>query len=318
VLVAYRLTDLAGAFLSTTGGPLPLGNVDPTPDAAVLVAALLISLVAGVVFGLAPSLRATRLDLAASLKEGSASAGSGRAPLRSLLVVGQVAMCVLILVGAGLFIRSLHEAAQVDLGMEPRGVITGRMNLEPHGFEMERGLAFHRELTERLEAIPGVLTASVSQYHPLAGMTMLWGMSIGGEEVGTIPLNAVDATYFTTLGIPLVQGRAFDDRDRADASAVAVVNESLARQYFPDRTAIGRIIEMPGGEREIVGIVGDSKWGSLEEEGVPFAYLPLEQAYASNVSLLVRRAEILPVSKEPSGVRSECSTPTFRSRASLP
>jgi hypothetical protein len=192
VLVAYRLTDLAGTFLSTTGGPLPLGNVDPTPDVVVLVAALLISLIAGVVFGLAPSLQATRLDLAASLKEGSASAGTGRSPLRSFLVVGQVAMCVLILVGAGLFIRALHDSAQVDLGMDHRGVVTGSMSLEPHGFEMERGLAFYRELTERLEAIPGVATASVSRARPLAGMEITWGMSIGGEEIGSIPMNAVD------------------------------------------------------------------------------------------------------------------------------
>jgi predicted permease len=288
VLVAYRLTDLAGAFLSTTGGPLPLGNVDPTPDAAVLVVALLISLIAGVVFGLAPSLQATRVDLAASLKEGSANAGTGRSPLRSFLVVGQVAMCVLILVGAGLFIRALHEAAQVDLGMEARGVLTGRMSLAPHGYDAERGLAFYQVLTERLAATPGVLTASVSQSHPLAGWETSWGMSIGGEDVGSVPINAVDGAYFATLGIPLVQGRSFDHRDRADAPGVAIVNESLARQYFPGMAAIGRTIEMPGGEREIVGIVGDSKWSSLEEEGVPFAYLPLEQAYPQSVSLLVR------------------------------
>jgi len=290
VVLAYWLVGLLAAPLTTPGGPLPLplANLDPAIDGGVLVLSLLVALGAGVLAGIAPAIQSGRSDLVVSLK--GTPSESGRSRLRSALVVGQVAICFLLLMATGLLMRSLQEAARVDLGFEPAGVLTGTLDLARAGYDGQSGRAFYRDLADRLERSPGVMGVSFSDVHPLAGSEVTTVLEVAGGERVELWYNPVSRGYFETLGIPLRQGRVFGEADREEAPPVAVVNESFIRVHSGGASPIGRTIRMGGEEVEIVGVVGDTRWSSLDEDPFPFAYRPLEQDFTPAVSLLVRFA----------------------------
>jgi predicted permease len=231
-----------------------------------------------------------------ALKESAAAvtAAPRRARLRKTLVVAQVALSLLLLVSAGLFLRTLVNAQAADPGFSTRSGLLASIDLQPAGYDPPRGGAFQRLMLARIRDIRGVEAASLAQRVPLGfGGSSDIGVSVEGytpapnEEVGTY-YNRVGSDYFRTMGIGLVAGREFTDRDTADAPAVCVINETVARRYFAGRNPIGGRIRVSTRPVEVVGIARDGKYSSISEAPKAFMYLPLQQAYRADVVLLMK------------------------------
>jgi putative ABC transport system permease protein len=266
-------------------------------DLRVLAFTLTVSMLTGIAFGLAPALRAASVDLLTSLKDASrGSAGSGRR-LRSALVVGEVAIALVLLVGAGLTIRSFGALTAIDLGFDPSHVVTMRVSLPNARYpRIEQWSAFHRELLQRAAAIPAVEAVGVNSAVPLEGGGAESEVRYEGQPMPTSPsdeattclFQAASPEYFRTMGIAVVRGRGFTSRDGADAASVAVIEEALARTFFPGSDPIGKRIafEFAGGHgaaarpiwREVVGVVRHVRHYGLVREPSNFqVYAPLDQ-----------------------------------------
>ncbi|HEX8696358.1 MAG TPA: ABC transporter permease [Longimicrobium sp.] len=271
--------------------PLPVQvSLDFPVDLRVLAFALSVSLVTGLVFGLAPAVAASRPSLVPALKEGSPRGGR-RGRLRGAFVVGQLAMSLLLLLSAGLFVRALQRALAVDTGFDPDGVVVASLDLGAHGYDAERGQRLQRELLERVRATPGVLAAGLATMVPLSGE---WDETrvrpAEGGDTAAAGFNAVDGEYFRTLGIPLLAGRTFTDRDRTGAPPVVVINRTLGERLWPGRSPVGQRMQANGMEAEVVGVVPDGKYESIREEPRAFLYVPAGQVYSERVTLHVRAA----------------------------
>jgi predicted permease len=266
-------------------------------DVRVLGYTLLLSLLTGVVFGLAPALQAARTDLVTELKERSSQPVRTRQrfQLRKLLVVAQVALSLVSLIGAGLFLRSLYNAQQIDPGFETEKLLVISFDVGSQGYDEARGQDFYRQVQERMSALPGVHSASIASNRPLAGGFMR-SVTIEGRETpaggrGILTLtNIAGPKYFETLGIPLRRGREFTEADGAKSSKVAVINEAMAGRFWPNEEAVGKRFKFFGEEAvlEIVGVVRDSDSVSLGEAARPLIYLPLLQNYTPTATLHVR------------------------------
>ncbi|HYC32514.1 MAG TPA: ADOP family duplicated permease, partial [Gemmatimonadales bacterium] len=274
--------------------PVPVA-LDLRVDHRILAFALAATVLVTLVSALVPALRATRLDAGDGLRaDASTPAATGRhIGLRDVLVVLQVAVSLVVLSAAGLFLASLRQATGIDPGFSTSGVALMPVALEVQGYEEARARAFYDELLRRARALPGVEAASLAERVPLGLGTLRRGLEVEGytrapgEEM-EFGVNTVSADYFTTMGIPLARGRAFDARDGADAVPVAIVNESFARRFWPGGDAVGRRIVVGGVRREIVGIARDAKYVSLGEEPQPHYYLPWAQAFQGDMVLQVR------------------------------
>ena len=271
-------------------------------DGRVLGFTALVSLVTGVLFGLVPALGVSRARLTESLKEGGRSSAGGRRSgrTRNLLVIGEVALALVLLVGAGLLVRTLTQLQSVPLGFDPRNVLTMTVAKSPTGGPEETG-EFWRQLTERVRALPGVSGAGVTWQLPLSGASATTSLNVEGrpDEPGKIPMGVIHAAgpgYFRTMGIRVLRGRDFTDHDDLRSEPVIIVNETLAKRFFPDGDAIGGRI-LPGfstmGQyklREIVGVVGDVKHQSLRGGAVPEFYFAQAQMPLTSMTLVVRTA----------------------------
>jgi putative ABC transport system permease protein len=258
--------------------------------------------VVGLLFGLAPALQASKADLNESLKEGSrgSSEGRGRNRVRSALVVSEVALSLLLLVGAGLLVRSFLLLRDVNPGFNPEKVLTMRLSLPSAIYpEPGRRVEFFRELTRRVEELPGVEAAGAAISLPLGGtsLSVWWGFVREGNPLAAeyaFDAGYVVATpgYMKAMSIPLKSGREFTDRDAADAPKVAIINETLARRVFPGEDPVGKRLTAWRDEkfaREIVGVAGDVKMGEMEGEDAPQVYVPLAQNPTwGSLSLAVR------------------------------
>jgi predicted permease len=301
------LGSLAGLLLATwtsglLGGletplPLPVG-LHPSPDWRVVAFTLSVAVITSVGFGLAPALRATRTDLVPALKGGGRPlpVGRRRLTLRDALVVGQVAVSVVLLVLAGLFLRSLGNAQAVNTGFDPHGLVLLTTELSVQGYDSARAGAFYDELGERAAALPGVQAAALAKTVPLGLATERRGTQVDGYtatpgEDLEFGANSVSPGYFHTMGIVLVRGREFTRDDRAGAPAVAIVNESFARRFWPGQDPLGRRIGWPDAWREVVGVARDGKYGSLGEEPQPYFYVPLAQRPETDLTLHVRTTD---------------------------
>lgn len=294
VLLAAWGTQALSAFQP----PLPVPvHLDLGLDARVLGFACALTLATGVLFGLAPALEATRLDLLPALRDvGAAGGGRRAARLRRALVVGQVAVSLLLLGGAGLFLRSLARAQAIDPGFKTRRVLLASLapSLGGYGEDERRGL--YERLLERVTGLPGVVSASLTTSVPLSADGGRRGVSIEGygAQVGEdleVPAAAVGPDYFATLGLPLVRGRGPSGSDRAGAPPVAVVNETFARRYWPGQDPVGRRLSLSGDQGpflEVVGVARDAKYRTLGEEPLPFVYTALLQEETADATLLVR------------------------------
>lgn len=282
--------------------PVPL-SIDITTDWRVVVFTVLMSLIAAVLCGLAPAIQARRTSLVPSLKSDSLDGRPARLRLRNVFVVGQVTMSLVLVVAAGLFLRALDRAANTPTGFDVRNVEVVSLDLSLGRHTAETGRAFARELLERTGALPGVTSAAVAVDLPLDGGRMGFGSlrvpgSPGGDPEGRIPAdwNVVEPGFFRTLDVPLVRGRDFNDRDTANAPAVAIVNEAFARAAWPGEDAIGRQMESNTDEGvrkvTVVGVAADSRFMSVAEPAEPYVYVPLAQVYQGRINLLVKTAGV--------------------------
>jgi putative ABC transport system permease protein len=306
---------MRGLKLLVPQGYLP-SEADVSIDFNILLFTLVISIFTAVLFGLAPAFHATRVDLAASMKEGgrSASSGSGRARLRSALIVSEVALAFILLSGAGLLIGSFFRLQQVDTGFSSTNVITAGLPVPRTRFaQPTQLLQYMRQISERVGAVPGVRSVAFTNALPMEG----WGdgmpFLIAGREAVDMAhrtscfYKRVSASYFQTLQIHLLRGRTFTDQDRAGAPAVLVINESMSKQYFKGEDPIGQRILIqqllygqpglgPEIAWEVVGIVGDEQTGDLGDKKSPGIYVTYDQSPTNDVNMVVAQASDLPTS----------------------
>jgi predicted permease len=274
-------------------------RLDVTPDWRVLAFTLALSAVTGVFFGLVPALRSFRFDVVADLKQESPAAKHGRRfNFRNGLVVGQLAISLVLLIGAGLFLRSFMAAQSVDLGVDTAKLITMPMNINLLGYNRQQSTEFYRQAIERVEALPGVESASMARVLMLSGNNRTYvyfpeGMQPGPNARGIpISANVVGLKFFKTLGTPIVHGRDFNEQDRENAPAVVIVNEAMARKEWPGQDATGKQLRF-GLNRppaEVIGVVRDAKYLNVQEESRPYIYLPLLQNFETGMTLHVRTA----------------------------
>lgn len=284
--------------LSALQPPLPVPvHLDLGLDWRVVGFAFGLTLACGVLFGLAPALQSTRADLLPALHDGTgATAGARGLRLRRVLVTAQVAVSLLLLGGAGLFLRSLANAHAIDLGFEPDGVLLASLDTALGGFGPDAARAAYEGALERVAALPGVEAVSLTTSVPLGlsgGRRGVWveGYAAQPGEDLEVASAAVGPDYFATLRLPLVRGRGFTRADRAGGPGVAVVNETFARRYWPGQDPLGKRLSTSGDQGpflEVVGLARDAKYVTLGEDPRPFFYTALLQEGAGEATLLVR------------------------------
>jgi predicted permease len=297
LLLALWANQLLISYLQST----PLASLDLKLDWRVIAFTLGVSVTTGVVFGLAPALQASRLDILTALKsEDAARAGSRRSRLRAAFVTAQVTLSVLLLIGAGLFIRSLQKANTIDPGFRVDRALTVPINLGLLRYKETEGVDFYRNLLARVEAQPGVERASLVRFAPLGFSSAQFQVfpegrgdssREGTDEGNSTGFNVVGPNYFRTMETPLLRGRDFTDADRKGAPEVVVVNETLALTLWPGEGALGKRVSVSGSEGpflEVVGIARDGKYRSLGETPHPYIYQPLLQSYDPKMTLVVR------------------------------
>jgi predicted permease len=290
-------------------GALPIAPVFAV-DVRVLGFTLALSALTGLLFGLAPALQASRPDLVPALKDETVSLGRGRRfSLRGLLVVAQVALSLVLLVGAGLFLRSVRQARAIDPGFDAERLLVAQLNINLLRYTRAQGREFYRQVVERVGALPGVESVSLSRNVALTGSSSIRGLMIEGQPApdndlrseggrggggdGTVGVNVVGPNYFETFGVPVVRGRDFGASDAEESPGVVVVNEAFAARHFAGQDPLGKRLSFNGARgpwREIVGVARDSKYYTLGEARTPFVYLPLAQNHETGMALVVRAA----------------------------
>jgi putative ABC transport system permease protein len=270
-----------------------------------------LSLLTGILFGLAPALQSTHSNIVEALKEGSLSttAGRSRHGLRSSLVIVEMALALILLVSAGLLIRSLIRLQSVNPGFDPHNVMTASLDLPDAKYSDPKKAEFFRELTPLLNALPGVQSAAAVFPLPMSGDEIRTSFQIEGRPVAKsdephTSIRGVTPNYFGTMRIPLLQGRDFTERDEAKATPVLIVNQAFAQQFFPGENPVGKHIQAgisnggPGTApmREIVGVVGNVKFEDLTTEFSPESYIPYGQLQFGSITIVARSA------KDPQGL----------------
>ena len=269
-------------------------------DLRVLAFTLAITLITGLMFGAMPALQTSRVDLNDTLKEGGRGSAGIRSRARSLLVVTEIAMSLVLLVGAGLMVQSFLRLRHVNIGLDPKNVLTANLILpRPKYAENEQRTAFFKQLVERVRNLPGVEAASATGTLPLGGST--WGRSLTVEgypvlSVGHAPSiqhTVVTPGYFRTMGITLLAGRDFNDADTKDAPNVTIIDDRLARQYWPNASPLGKRIRFgPPEDNEpwhtIVGVVSAVRHERMQEETRQSVYLPHQKVPTSGMTLVAR------------------------------
>jgi len=283
VIIAWWGSQALVWMASTGPQPLPL---DVTPNARILRFTLFASLLSAIIFGMAPALRATKFELIPALKEGGGDAAMTRSLLGRALVVSQVALSLLVLVGAGLFVRSLINLRNVDTGFNQRNVLLLQPATDSVGYKEDdpRLSALYRDVEEKVSAIPGVRAASFSLFSFNQGS---WNnpITVKGDappvrETPFIRNNVVGPGFFTAMNLPLILGRPFGPQDTKTSPKVAVISEEMARRFF-SQSPLGKRYRLgtsgAGEEIEVIGVVKDAKYESLGEEPQPMAYYPYSQ-----------------------------------------
>ncbi len=275
-LLAFAAIKLSSVSLLTG---LPRAE-EVAVDGRVLLFTMVISIVTGVAFGLTPALQASNPDLNETLKEGGRHSSGSRAGLRNLLVVSEIALSLVLLIGAGLLVKSFLRLQSVNAGFDPRNVLTAQVTLPRAEYpDIARQNAFVRQTIERIETLPGVKSAAATIN---LQMDNTWGIGyqVPGREntPNQVADNAyVTPRYFQTMGIPLVKGRDFSDRDIATTAPVVIISEALARKHFHDENPLGQRLKTAGVNREIIGVVANVKARGLELDASPAIYIPYAQ-----------------------------------------
>jgi macrolide transport system ATP-binding/permease protein len=298
----------AGALLATWASgalsSLPLATdlplrLDFSPDARVFLYALAAVVVTGIVVGIAPALRVARTDVSAVLHEGGRGSSDGprRHMLRNILVVGQVAGSLVLLVVAGLSARSLRKAEHLNLGFAPDHLLNMSMDVDEVGYSSTQGRAFYRAAEERLSALPGIeavtqaLSAPMGYYSDADRVFVEAHPLEPGQQPPQILRNRVLPNYFETLRMPIARGRGFTGSDGENAPLVGIVNQTMAKELWPNEDPIGKRISTEsatGPFIEIVGVVHDAKYRGPNETPLPFFFVPVEQNYSSFHTIQIR------------------------------
>ncbi len=274
-------------------------RLDFHPDARVYFFALAAVLFTGLVVGIMPALRAARTNVISILHEGGRGSSSGprRQLARNALVVAQVAGSLVLLIVAGLFVRSLQKAQEINLGFNPRHILDLSVDLGQIGYKEPQARQAYRDIDSRIRALPGVQSEAEAFVVPMGYVSAddrVWIPEHpyeSGQQPPTIMFDAVTDSYFDTLQIPLLRGRKFSDADSQKASPVAIINQTMADKFWPHEDALGKRFSSKGPTGpfiEVVGIVQNGKYQSLTEDPTPFYYLPLDQSYMSMRTIHVR------------------------------
>ena len=296
------LTAFGGLRILLRLGPDTLPRLNEIGiDGRVLGFTLVVSFITGIVFGLAPALRSSRVDLNGVLKQGGrGSTGVGHNRVRSTLVITEVALSLVLLIGAGLLVRSYSYIQDANFGFNPRNVLSFRLSLPTAKYKGPAVTTFYKQLIDRIKALPGVESVGTSYSLPMSSVALAWGpITIEGY----VPKNPTDFVmsnerfvspgYFSAMGVPLVKGRQFDERDTKDAQQTVIVNESLAQRFWPNQDPIGKRLERGDKEpwRSVVGVVRDTKQFSVDNEPPISIYHPHDQFPIGTMFLVVRSTQ---------------------------
>ena len=300
LLIALWGGDLFSLVLPQ--GEVPL-ELDLSFDRRVFLFTFVLAVATGVLFGLFPALQTTRAGQFSALKDGPFLMKGGKSRLQSLLVIGQVALSLVLLVGAGLFVRSLQHTLDVDPGFALKDGLVVPVNLGYGQYTEEEGRLFFARIAEQVAGLPGVERVAQTAALPLGQMhghhyIYIEGYDPAPGEFMLFKRNKVGAEYLATMGMEVVAGRGIDDRDREDTNPVMVVNETFVRRFFPDGNALGRMVAADLGVwREVVGVVEDGKYSQLDEPPEPYLMIPLSQA-----EYLQRRYLVIESSGDPTSL----------------
>jgi predicted permease len=295
IAFAWWASELLLWMVSTGPETLPL---HVAPDGRVLAFTLVLSLATGILFGAAPAFRATRVELSPSLREGRGSAsGHSQSALAKTLIVSQVTLSIVLLIGAGLFVRSLANLRDVDTGFHTEGVLVLGLDTASIGYKEDAKLGeLYQQIEQRVSSVPGVRSSSFSMFTfnegEWSGPAYALGQTPPPENERDVQNNKVGPAFFTTMALPIVLGRALGPQDTEKSPKVAVINETMARRFFPNGSPIGRRFgegePEHSGDIEIVGVAKDAKYESLREKPQAAAYYPYTQSFGYLGNLEVR------------------------------
>jgi len=310
LLVETVLLALGAGIVGTIGAcalnpflqalaPAPDGVMAPAAkpglDWRLFVFTFSASLVTGVLTGLLPALKATALSIAPILKEGSRSMARIRHPWRSILVVGQVALSCVVLICAGLAVRSLHRLSRVPLGFRPENLFLASFDLELQRYSEEQGRLFQTQLVDRARSLPGITSVSLTDHVPFGVAVSLRDdvraegqPETDDERFRLLFCIGVHEDYFETTGVSIVQGRAFGPQDNESGARVVMINPILAEHFWPDEDPIGRRLMVRDQAHEVIGITGNCRHWSITGRSRPLVFLSLNQHYRSQLTLVAR------------------------------
>jgi predicted permease len=295
-LVSMGLTLLAARAIGAIKLPTDIPfEFDLSLDRRVLLFTVIISLLAGVLFGLVPALRLTKMDLVATLNAegGRGASGSNKGRLRNVLVIAQVAVSVVVLVTAGLFVRSMQGAQHIKAGFQTEERLLLSIDPSLQGYDEPRERLLFRTLLEQIRGLPQVRSATVVSPLPLDFTSSSADIVIEGSDASqegvSVLRSIVGPLYFETLGTRLIQGRDFAETDSPESPKVVVINETMAKRFWPGQQAIGKRIRLDGSSAfyQVVGIAENGKYRTIGENPRPYLYLPLSQNYAREHMTLV-------------------------------
>ncbi len=290
LLAFWSFEALSNFAISHLPHGFPEVALNLTPDVRVLGYALLLTVITGVASGLAPALQASRADANTALKEGDTPFGVRGGWLRQSLVGLQVAVCMILLISAGLLLRGLYYAQTVDPGFTMGGITIASMDLRTQGFEQEPAAAIERRLKEKVAALPGVNAVAEVRQTPLNDNHWVTNFSIPGKPAEyDVENNAISQGYFSMIGVPIVRGRDFTEQEVKTGANVAIVSEATARKFWPGEDPIGKILrEGEKSDLQIVGVAKDAQVSHLGEIPKLYVYLPAGPKEQSQLQLMIR------------------------------
>jgi predicted permease len=262
-------------------------------DKPVLFFTLVVAVGTGLLFGLAPAIQASKPELVSAVKGEASPKGEARSRLSRTLVVVQITMSILLLVSAGLFLRSLGRATALDKGFRSDHLLLATVYPALQGYDRAHTDAFYGDLLQRVRALPGVRSAAMGAVVPMGFDNQQSSVSIPGyqpspNELMSLDFNIVGTDYFKAMGVPILSGRGFTDHDNADGRPVLIINQHMAKRFWPNQDAIGKIVDDMGADRQVVGVVANGKYRSLGEPQLDYMYFAEAQVYSPAMTLHVR------------------------------
>jgi predicted permease len=304
-LLLAILGGIAGLIFAVSLPPILLStipevglDIDFRPNATVFAYMFLISLITGIVFGLAPAIESTKANLTDALKSAKSRPRISRPRLRNLLVVGQIAVSLVLLIGAGLLVRGLQQAQSTDLGFDQKNLVVLSMDLSTQGYDKARANTCYAQLSDHLKALPAIKSVSLAEVAPFSGRRDTTISIDGDESPGlSVGANTVSAEYFQTLGIPLRRGREFTEDDARSGQSPAVISQAMANRLWPGDDPVGkRFRDNAGISHEIIGVVADISSRQVGKLDGPLFYTPNSPGKLSGLSFVLRTSENLPAS----------------------